>query len=90
MRKDVHFVVAVLSVATWACQRPAPEEKEPVRVEASEIDKVLSQADALLLDVREPEEIHELGTIEGYLNIPIDQLESRLDEIPRDKTILTA
>ena len=36
------------------------------------------------------EEIQELGTIEGYLNIPIDQLESRLDEIPRDKTILTA
>jgi rhodanese-related sulfurtransferase len=40
--------------------------------------------------VREPEEIEELGTIEGYVNIPIGELESRLDELPRDKTILTA
>jgi rhodanese-related sulfurtransferase len=90
MRRNVPWVVAALSVATWACQRPAPEEEEQVRVEAKDIDKVLSEANALLLDVREPSEIQELGTIEGYLNIPIDQLESRLDEIPKDKTILTA
>ena len=36
------------------------------------------------LDVREPKEIEELGTIDGYVNIPISQLESRLQEIPKD------
>ncbi len=89
MRRDL-AVVAALSVAVLGCQRQASEEEEQLRVDAKDIDRVLAEADALLLDAREPEEIQELGTIEGYLNIPIDQLESRLDEIPRDKTILTA
>ncbi len=89
MRRDV-VIVAALLVAALGCQRQAPEEEEQMRVNAENIDRVLAEADALLLDVREPNEIQELGTIEGYLNIPIDQLESRLDEIPRDKTILTA
>jgi rhodanese-related sulfurtransferase len=80
----------MLSLGALGCQREAAAPTEQKRVEAQDIDRVLSEADALLLDVREPEEIEELGTIEGYVNIPIDQLESRLDELPRDKTILTA
>jgi rhodanese-related sulfurtransferase len=42
------------------------------------------------LDVREPKEIEELGTIDGYVNIPLSQLESRLKEIPKDALIVTA
>ena len=42
------------------------------------------------LDVREPKEIEELGTLEGYYNIPIGDLEKRLGELPKDKLILTA
>jgi len=89
MRGMGSALVAALSIGSLSCQREAapPEQK---RVEAQEIDRVLAEADALLLDVREPEEIEELGTIEGYVNIPIDELESRLGELPRDKTILTA
>ena len=89
MPRRVMLAAAALTVAMLGCQKRAAEE-EQMRVEAKDIDRVLAEADALLLDVREPEEIRELGTLEGYLNIPIDQLESRLDEIPRDKTILTA
>ena len=48
------------------------------------------QEEALLLDVREPSELKELGTLEGYVNIPIGQLEQRLDELPRDRLIVTA
>ncbi|OPX44379.1 coenzyme A disulfide reductase [Ruminiclostridium hungatei] len=40
----------------------------------------------ILLDVREPEEAM-LGTIPGAVNIPLDRLRDRLDELPRDKTI---
>jgi len=40
--------------------------------------------------VREPKELTELGTIKGYVNIPLGQLESRLSEIPKDKLIVTA
>lgn len=41
------------------------------------------------LDVREPKEIQELGSVKGYVNIPLGQLESRLGEIPKEKLIIT-
>jgi rhodanese-related sulfurtransferase len=79
-----------LALFGWSCGPGKAPDQEPTRVEAEEIAAVLAQENVLLLDVREPQEIAELGTIEGYVNIPIDQLESRLGELPRDKTILTA
>ncbi len=42
---------------------------------------------AFLLDVRTPEEFR-LGTIDGARNIPLDDLRTRLAEIPRDKRII--
>ena len=56
-------------------------------------DDVLAQiekGEAFLLDVREPKELEELGTFEGYVNIPVGQLEKRLSEVPKDKAIITA
>jgi rhodanese-related sulfurtransferase len=50
----------------------------------------MSMGDTVLLDVREPKEIEELGGYEGAINIPVTQLEKRLGELPKDKTILTA
>jgi predicted sulfurtransferase len=64
-----------------------PEDK---RVKAESIDSVMSMGDAILLDVREPKEIEELGGYEGSINIPITELEKRLGELPKNKTILTA
>ena len=40
----------------------------------------------LLIDVRTEKEF-EAGTIEGAINIPVDELRSRLNEIPRDRKI---
>jgi NADPH-dependent 2,4-dienoyl-CoA reductase/sulfur reductase-like enzyme/rhodanese-related sulfurtransferase len=40
-----------------------------------------------LLDVRSPEE-YELGTIEGAVNVPTYELRERLEEVPRDKTVV--
>ncbi len=90
MRGIGSVLAAAVSIGALGCQRDAAAPTEQKRIEAQEIDRVLAEADALLLDVREPEEIEELGTIEGYVNIPIGELESRLDELPREKTILTA
>ena len=42
--------------------------------------------DALLLDVREPVELA-VESIPGAVNIPLGQLRSRLDELPRDREI---
>ncbi len=41
----------------------------------------------LLLDVRTPGEV-QAGTISGSVNIPVDDLRERLDELPTDKEIL--
>ncbi len=41
----------------------------------------------LLIDVRQPEEL-EMGTIEGAVNIPLDSLRDRLDEIDKSKELL--
>ncbi len=52
--------------------------------------KELSQAHSgniTLIDVRTPEE-HELGHIEGSINIEVDKIRERMDEIPRDKKII--
>ena len=60
------------------------------RVAADEIDKYIQEKKVFFLDVREPTEIEELGTLEGYYNIPVGELEKRLGELPKDKLILTA
>jgi rhodanese-related sulfurtransferase len=44
-----------------------------------------SRDDVLLVDLRNPEEITE-PSIEHVLNIPLDQLEERLPELPADRT----
>ena len=41
-----------------------------------------------LLDVRTPQE-HALGSIPGSVNLPIDDLRDRLDELPRGRSIVT-
>lgn len=60
------------------------------RVQADEIDKYILERKVFFLDVREPKELEDLGTLEGYTNIPLGQLEKRLDELPKDRLILTA
>lgn len=58
---------------------------------ADELKKALeNEKNLFFLDVREPKELEELGTIKGYVNIPLGQLESRLSEIPKDKLVITA
>ena len=55
-----------------------------------ELAKLLEQKDKVFfLDVRSPDEIEKLGSVKGYVNIPLDQLEGRLKEVPKDKLIVT-
>lgn len=44
--------------------------------------------DQFLLDVRTPAELKATGFIEGGLNIPVDALRHRMDELPKDKEII--
>ena len=76
----------------------APAAEAPAAPPATEVDEVdvaeLKQKldagqDIYLLDVRNPEEVQEHGMIAGSVNIPIDQLEARIAEVPKDKPIVT-
>ncbi|HEY5715699.1 MAG TPA: FAD-dependent oxidoreductase [Psychromonas sp.] len=42
----------------------------------------------LLLDVRTAGEIEKFGTLEGAINIPVDELRQRMGELPKDKEII--
>lgn len=67
--------------------KPMTEDK---RIKADDLDAVMKNPKIFFLDVREPKEIEEHGSFEGYVNLPMSQLESRLAELPRDRPILTA
>ncbi|XLP24980.1 rhodanese-like domain-containing protein [Bacillus toyonensis] len=50
-----------------------------------EIDRIVENG-GYLIDVREPNELKQ-GMIKGSINIPLDELRDRLDEVPVDKDI---
>jgi rhodanese-related sulfurtransferase len=80
----------VLAGLSFALPLMAQQDGPDRRVQADEIDKYIQEKKVFFLDVREPKEIEELGTLEGYYNIPVGDLEKRLGELPKDKLILTA
>lgn len=49
--------------------------------------EMLASGEALLIDVREPDE-YERGHIPGITLIPMDQVQDRLDEIPDDRPVI--
>lgn len=71
-----------------AASESSSSEPAP-RVEAADIAAAL-EAGALLLDVRTSEELAEHGTLEGFVHIPIGELEGRIGELPTGVPILTA
>ena len=86
------FWLLIPALAMFACgseQADTAAEEAP-QLEGDAIADALADADVVLLDVRNADELEEYGTIEGYVHIPIDELAERLDELPKDKKILTA
>ncbi len=49
--------------------------------------EAIDKDNSVLLDVRTPFEHKMMGTIDGSINVPVDYLRQRLDEIPKDKDI---
>lgn len=84
-------MLLVVPVMTMA-QQPATPSTQPQapKMASDEVMALLEKGEVFFLDVREPSELEELGTLEGYVNIPLGQIEKRLKEIPKDKAIITA
>lgn len=76
-------VVLALSFAAVACAGPAPEET--VLSAAELASRIEAESAPLILDVRTVDEF-EAGHIPGALNIPYDELPTRLAELPIGKS----
>ncbi len=57
-------------------------------IHADSLKHLAGATSRFVLDVRSPREF-EAGHLDGAVNIPIEQLRSRLDELPRDQLIAT-
>lgn len=72
------------------CLLLAPAWAQPSQIPADQIECVREEKDAFFLDVRSAEEIRSQGTLPGSYNIPVEELERRLEELPKDRLIMTA
>jgi len=81
-------VVLGLAVAATPLRAQTPDPAR--RIDPATIDALIADGKTVVLDVREPNELEETGTVKGAIHIPLGQLEARLGELPKDKVILTA
>lgn len=56
------------------------------QIEWKDLETIAHEQDTMVLDVRGPSEIANSGPVaEGSLNIPLNELRGRLQELPKDK-----
>lgn len=79
-----------LTAALGLAQEKKDKKDGPKNISTEELEKLMrDEKNIFYLDVRDPKEIEELGTVKGYVNIPLRDLENRLSELPKDKVIVT-
>ena len=96
MRRIVLAALLLVPIAAMAQTTPPPSQSPPPapplapKMASDDVMALIEKGEVFFLDVREPDELVKLGTLEGYVNIPLGQIEKRLSEIPKDKAIITA
>lgn len=80
------FASVALLVSCGTSNFDSPKDAFTVE-EALEISK----GDAIFIDVRQPEELFEVGYgVKNLINIPLDALEGRINDIPKNKQVIVA
>jgi rhodanese-related sulfurtransferase len=85
-RRILGFTLGVLAVLVAWAQVTTAKKLTPDELKAL----AGGNQKFFFLDVREPKELEELGTLRGYVNIPLGELEKRLSEIPKDVLVVSA
>lgn len=86
----IGLVLAAFTIGACAPQMVAPEVAAAVQnISPNQYVSNFSQAEAahLLVDVRTPEEFAS-GHIAGSVNIPLNELPSRMSELPTDQPVV--
>ncbi len=83
-------VLLLVLVTFFACNNQA-QEKDDINISVQELKTAMdSDSNLVILDVRTPQElVGEHGQIEGVINIPVQVLEKRINELEpyKDKNI---
>ena len=67
---------------------PTKDEREPFfRIDISEMKQMLSDGEAVVIDVRNPYE-YQAGHVPGSTLIPVNSVFQRREELPEDKKII--
>ena len=83
----VLFLLPCFVAAQEKQAAPTPAYKV---LKAPDLEKLLAEGEKyLILDVRRPDEISKLGTVKGYINIPVEVIAERYAELPKDKPIIS-
>ncbi len=93
MKHRFYAVVLGIAAAVFLAGSPAAraQNAEPKKLTPDELrDAMARNPKPFFLDVRDPKELEELGTIAGYTNIPLGELESRMSEVPKDRDVIIA
>lgn len=104
MKKTILILSAIVSLTFYACTNNQAETqtvasnktdstsanfKSPKADITVEEALALSKEGALIIDVREPDELAEIAyDVTNIKNIPLGELESRLAEVPKDKQVI--
>lgn len=92
MRKLVLFTMMAAVVAFGQADNAKQSKKKGSEAKVltrAEIDSLLAKPDqVLIIDVRRPDEVKDIGGFPVYLSIQINDLQKSLAWIPRDRTII--
>lgn len=84
-----HFLATFLFATLAAVSMRTASAEEVKKLTADDLKQYLQEGKYYFLDVREPSELQQYGSVKGYVNIPLGQVEKRMSEIPKDRTIVT-
>ena len=89
MKKLIFLMLLATTVAFGQQNAQAPKFQAKV-LSRAEFDELFAKPDqVLIIDVRRPDEIKDIGGFPVYLNVQIGDLEKSLDWIPKNRTIIT-
>jgi rhodanese-related sulfurtransferase len=94
-REAIYSLADVEVARLWVRLRTLAEKQGRLRVSpaqtpgltTAELEELLHETTPTILDVR-PKEEFEAGHIPGALSIPLDELDSRIEEVPRDQPVI--
>jgi rhodanese-related sulfurtransferase len=88
MKKLILMTMLAAAIAFGQSGNNAPKSQAKVLTRA-EIDDLLAKPEqVLIIDVRRPDEVKDIGGFPVYLSIQINDLPNKLAWIPRDRTII--